>query len=92
LATEEEAQQPVGACSIPILECKASENSECDLILYVVWSGTDSNGRDFTSSANRFSAFPKQTFSDMFDLSLPDWFKNPFGGDDSSTATDETSN
>jgi len=94
LATEEEALQPIGACSMPILECKTSDKAKCDLLLYVVWAGTDSNGRDFTSSANRFSAFPKQTFSDMFDFSTPDWINklNPFGGDDSSITTDETSN
>jgi hypothetical protein len=92
LATEEEAQQPVGACSISVPECKDSEKAECDLLLYVVWTGTDSNGRDFTSSANRFSAFPKQTWSDRFNLVAPDWFNNlnPFGGDDSTI--DQTSN
>lgn len=83
LATPEEAQQPVGACPIPVNECIVSEQAECDLLLYVVWSGTDSNGRDFTSSANRFSAFPKQSWSDRLNLGLPDWMNNlnPFGGD-----------
>jgi len=85
IATEEEAQQPVGGCHISKPECQKA--SECDLMLYVVWTGTDSNGKDFTSSANRFSAFPKQSWTDRFD-----WFNqigdqigninlNPLDGD-----------
>jgi len=85
LATKEEALQPVGGCSLSVEECEASTKAECDLMLYVVWAGTDSNGRDFTSSANRFSAFPKQSWSDRLSLNLgmPDWMDNinPFGGD-----------
>jgi len=90
LATEEEAQQPVGACSIPLEECKTAEQAECDLLLYVVWSGTDSNGDDFMSSSNRFSAFPKQSWSDRLSLGLPDWMNNlnPFGNDNSEENTD----
>jgi len=90
MATEEEAQQPVGACSIAVNECKNSDKAECDLLLYVVWTGTDSNGRDFKSSANRFSAFPKQSWSDRLNLGLPNWMNdfNPFGDDTS----DQTSN
>lgn len=86
LQTAEEAEQPVGSCPIPVEECKASEKAECDLLLYVVWTGTDSKGRDFTSSANRFSAFPKQSWSDRINLGLPDWMDNlnPFGGDETS--------
>jgi len=84
LATPEEAQQPVGSCPVAVNVCKLSEKAECDLILYVVWTGTDANGRDFTSSANRFSAFPKQAWSDRLSLALPDWMDNlnPFGGSD----------
>jgi len=84
MATTEVAQQPVGACPIPIEECNTSDDTQCDLLLYVVWSGTDSNGRDFMSSANRFSAFPKQSWSDRINLGLPDWMDkiNPFGGSD----------
>lgn len=83
LATADEAQQPVGGCSLSIEECEASEKAECDLLLYVVWAGTDSNGRDFTSSANRFSAFPKQSWSDRLNLGFPNWMDNinPFGDD-----------
>jgi len=83
LATSEEAQQKVGACSVPIEQCRLSESAECDLMLYVVWTGTDSNGKDFMSSASRFSAFPKQSWGDMISLGLPGWMSNPFGDDES---------
>ena len=84
LATEEEAQQSVGACPMTVQDCKISEKAECDLMLYVVWTGTDSKGRAFTSSANRFSAFPKQSWSDRLYVGLPDWMNNinPFGNDE----------
>lgn len=80
LATAEEAEQKVGSCPMTIEECEASETAECDIMLYVVWTGTDSNGKDFTSSANRFSAFPKQSWSDRLYLNLPSWMDsiNPF--------------
>lgn len=85
LATADDAKQPVGGCSLMVQECEESEQAECDLMLYVVWAGTDSKGRDFTSSANRFSAFPKQSWSDRLNLklALPNWMNNinPFGGD-----------
>jgi len=84
LVTAEEARQPVGSCPMVENACRLSEKAECDLMLYVVWTGTDSNGRDFTSSANRFSAFPKQSWSDRINLALPDWMDNinPFGNSD----------
>jgi len=94
IATEVEAQQPVGSCYSNVDECKTSEKAECDLMLYVVWTGTDSKGKDFTSSANRFSAFPKQSWTDRVNLGLPDWFPeslddlNPFSNSDS----EETNN
>ena len=72
IATEADAQQPVGGCHSSVVACKDSAEAECDLMLYVVWTGTDSNGKDFTSSANRFSAFPKQSWSDRFSLGLGD--------------------
>lgn len=76
IVTEEEAQQQVGSCFTTVEECKTSEKAECDLMLYVVWTGTDANGRDFVSSANRFSAFPAQSWGDRVDLGLPDWLNN----------------
>lgn len=73
LATKEEAQQPVGGCHTAVAVCKLpSTEAECDLLLYVVWTGTDANGRDFASSANRFSAFPSQSWGDRVNLGFPD--------------------
>jgi len=91
IATQTEALQPVGGCYVPVEECKSSQKAECDLMLYVVWTGTDSKGKDFVSSANRFSAFPKQSWTDIVNLGLPEWFPdswddvNPFSDSDSDT-------
>jgi len=85
IANESEAKQPVGGCHLTIDDCKTSEKAECDLMLYVVWTGTDSKGKDFTSSANRFSAFPKQSWTDRVNLGWPEWLGNPFSGQSNST-------
>ena len=89
IATEADAQQPVGGCHSSVDACT---DAECDLMLYVVWTGTDSNGKDFTSSANRFSAFPKQSWSDRFSFGLGDGLsdlmdniKDPFTSNSSDT-------
>jgi hypothetical protein len=79
LATESEALQPVGGCSVPTEDCNKlvtpgdEEPDGCDLLLYVVWTGTDSQGRDFRSSAYRFSAFPAQSWTDRISQILPDF-------------------
>jgi len=92
LATAEQAQQKVGSCPMTVDECNLSDSAECDLMLYVVWTGTDSEGRDFTSSANRFSAFPKQSWSDRLYIGLPDWMDNinPFGNNNAPAATTDS--
>lgn len=89
LATAEEAEQKVGACPMTVEECANSDTAECDLMLYVVWTGTDSNGKDFISSANRFSAFPKQSWSDRLYIKLPDWMDpiNPFKNSETNSET-----
>jgi hypothetical protein len=74
LATEAEAKQPVGGCYISREECTdllSEGKTDCDLLLYVVWTGTDSNGNDFQSSSNRFSAFPPQSWSGRISQNLP---------------------
>jgi len=75
LATEEEARQPIGGCGVLTPECAAlNENGVgCDLLIYTVWTGTDSQGKDFRSSAYRFSAFPAQSWTDRISQNLPDW-------------------
>ena len=49
----------------------AKGEAGCDLLLYVVWTGTDSQGKDFRSSAYRFSAFPAQSWLDRLSQNLP---------------------
>ena len=105
MATEEEAQQPVGGCHSTVKKCRVSGTADavsetaadadetvandCDLMLYVVWTGTDSNGKDFKSSANRFSAFPKQSWTDRFTFpELPDFLGNILGGGDDGDQSD----
>jgi len=94
IVAEVEAQQPVGSHHSTVDYCKESEKAECDLTLYVVWTGTDSKGKDFSSSANRFSAFPKQSWTK--NLGFPDWIPdswddvNPFS--DSDSDSDATNN
>ena len=70
--------QPVEGCFIPTSECdtNADTNTACDLLLYVVWTGTDKNKRPFMSSNYRFSAFPPQDWADRITNNLPD--VNPF--------------
>lgn len=61
--------QPTTGCFVPYQDCK---QTICDLTLYVVWTGTDSNNRAFQSSASRFSAFPSQDWKDRVLNNLPD--------------------
>lgn len=96
IATEEDAKQPVGSYHYTVDGCKKNEKAECDIMLYVVWTGTDSKGNDFKSSANRFSAFPKQSWTDRVNLGIPDWVPdswddlNPFSDEDENE--DQTNN
>lgn len=67
-------------------ECKEEGctcDSDCDIRIYVVWTGTDVDGNVFQSSSSRFSAFPAQRIQDRILNSLPDlpdWpnITNPF--------------
>lgn len=68
--------QPTGSCFVKKEVCikfNNEERTDCDLILYVVWTGTDKNGASMLSSAYRFSAFPAQELSDRFSQNLPDF-------------------
>ena len=65
------AGQPTGGCGIKTTECAQDSETDCDLILYVVWTGTDVDGKAMLSSANRFSAFPAQEMRDRFTQNLP---------------------
>lgn len=77
----DEAQfgQPVVGCFLSEEECQKDPetNTACDLILYVVWTGTDSAGRSFLSSSYRYSAFPSQDWADRVTNNLPDFPELP---------------
>lgn len=66
--------QPVDGCFVPLVDCVANTKNStgCDLLLYVVWTGTDSKKRPFLSSSYRFSAFPPQDWADRITSNLPD--------------------
>eukprot|EP00542_Grammatophora_oceanica_P019166 CAMPEP_0194027284 /NCGR_PEP_ID=MMETSP0009_2-20130614/1457_1 /TAXON_ID=210454 /ORGANISM="Grammatophora oceanica, Strain CCMP 410" /LENGTH=272 /DNA_ID=CAMNT_0038666297 /DNA_START=45 /DNA_END=863 /DNA_ORIENTATION=+ len=68
--------QPSTGCFLTNEECGeiASEGTgrECDLQLYVVWTGSDKDGKAFQSSPNRFSAFPPGRLQDRILNNLPD--------------------
>jgi hypothetical protein len=66
--------QPTGGCFVPEETCNTivgNSGTECDIILYVVWTGTDVDGKAFQSSASRFSAFPAQEIRDRLSRTLP---------------------
>jgi len=59
IQTPQSAKQSTGGCYIREEDCQ-KDSTLCDLMVYVVWSGTDSNNRAFQSSQSRFGAFPAQ--------------------------------
>ena len=74
---QEESGQPTACCRIELSECEEAftsggDTNPCDIVLYVVWTGTASDGRQFLSSGFRFSAFPKQQITDRIDDLLPE--------------------
>ena len=72
------AGQNTRSCFVSTEDCNAllstnSSSTVCDLTLYTVWTGTDSNGIALQSQAYRFSAFPAQQLSDRItQLLVPD--------------------
>ena len=43
-----------------------NDGTDCDLTIYVVWTGTDEKDKYLTSSNNRFSAFQPKQIQDFF--------------------------
>jgi len=76
LAKKNEVGGPVKGCIRDFDECsglQSGENrAECDLTLYVVWTGTDAQGNSLSSAAYRFSQFPVQGLSDRLSQFVPD--------------------
>ena len=50
----------------------ATTGTTCDVQLFVVWTGTDDQGNVFSSSGNRFSAFPPGRIQDRINALIPD--------------------
>jgi len=63
----EGVRDPSKGCYFTQEQCNkiiADGGNECDVTLYVVWTGTDASGSQFQSSAKRFSAFPAKRLQD----------------------------
>lgn len=58
-----------GKCREGESECKCE--NDCDVRVYVVWTGSDVDGKPFQSSSSRFSAFPAQRLQDRVLSLLP---------------------
>lgn len=67
-ATKSSTCTPAGECKEKGCTC----DSQCDIRIYVVWTGTDIDGNAFQSSSSRFSAFPAQNLQDRLLQNLPD--------------------
>jgi hypothetical protein len=54
--TQKASRQPTKACYFTQEECNSLvaeyARNDCDMVVYVVWSGTDSNGKTFESAGN----------------------------------------
>lgn len=74
LASELNIKSPSKGCYYTEEECNkihAEGGTDCDITLYVVWTGTDVDGKSFQSSGNRFSAFPPARLQDRLLNQLP---------------------
>jgi len=74
--TQSSAGQETKGCFYTKDECDNSEPTEtggtiCDVTVYVVWSGTDADGKALQSQAYRFSEFPAQELSDRITQLIP---------------------
>ena len=67
---KDSAEQLTEGCGKKRRDCTGG--TECDVLLYVVWTGTDVDGKALLSSAYRFSAFPPQELSARLTQHLPD--------------------
>lgn len=72
-ATDLEGQSM--GCYLEKATCNAMQpkgGTDCDIKLFVVWTGTDVKGEVFQSSGNRFSAFPPAKIQDRINALVPD--------------------
>jgi hypothetical protein len=94
MQTQDSSGQQTKSCFITKDDCdkllvNEPNSTACDLTLYIVWSGTDKDGKALQSQAYRFSQFPVQELEDRISQLVPTFglTKDDFtvGGD---TATD----
>jgi hypothetical protein len=76
-ADERRSGAPSKGCYFVSEECNtiqadASNEVDCNVLLYVVWTGTDVDGKAMQSSANRFSNFSPAKLQDRAKSLLPD--------------------
>lgn len=67
-------KQPSKGCYLTVEECNVITDAggkDCDITLYVVWTGTDVENRVFSSSPNRFSAFPSSNLKESIVNAFP---------------------
>ena len=72
---------PTKGCYFKKIECEEivrRGGSDCDLTLYVAWTGTDSSGRGLFSSTSRFSAFTQKSLQDQFSHGLKKFLDSSF--------------
>ena len=72
--------EPTGGCGIryeTCLEALKDDPDHCDLTLYVVWTGTDADGKALESSLKRFSAFSARSLQNRLGDLVPS-ISNPF--------------
>lgn len=78
LATNLEGQSK--GCYLEKSACEAMKanngTTSCDIQLFVVWTGTDVNGKAFQSSAYRFSAFPPGRIQDRISNQINDFISD----------------
>jgi hypothetical protein len=53
-------------CKVGVDRCTGSNGGECDLKVYVVWTGTDAQGNYLKSASLRFSRFAQYSIKDMY--------------------------
>jgi len=72
--TSDVFKQPTKGCYIEEATCDekaAAGGTDCDVTLYVVWTGTDQKGNHLQSSASRYSQFPIQELQNRVGYNLP---------------------
>lgn len=68
------SKSPSRGCYFQQEQCNKNSRTggqDCDVAVYVVWSGTDVNGKVFRSSAYRFSQFPPNRLRDALVDHIP---------------------